>query len=267
MEGDEVIKLTDEILMAYTDGELDTSDTEKIEKAIATDSVARRKVEMFRESKVMLQGVYDAPLQERVPQQLIDTILQSKVEESTPGLLERLAAFMQIPTRWQSAFALVALFCIIIGTGSGYFANHIMQGEQKDHGLALIDKELGRGLELTESGHFFALDNEKTLIMPVTTFFDKANRYCRQYDVVTGPVNTTITSKGIACRNQNGEWLTIAHVSSHPLPSPTDPDSGYVPADGGELLETITAQIMAEPPMSLKRESDLIRRKWSDISD
>ena len=70
-------------------------------------------------------------------------------------------------------------------------------------------------------------------------------------------------SQGIACRNDSGEWSTI--VSIHPPVDPvaTESDPAYFPAGGEKMTDIILSQMMASPPMSLQRESELIKQRWA----
>ncbi|MCD6580919.1 MAG: hypothetical protein J7K90_03885 [Desulfuromusa sp.] len=69
-----MIELTDENLMAYIDGELDTPETEEVRKALLTDAKAQERIKIFRESATLLREAYDAPFHEEIPQHLIDGI-------------------------------------------------------------------------------------------------------------------------------------------------------------------------------------------------
>jgi hypothetical protein len=261
-------KLTDEILMAYVDGELEDKQADDIRKAIETDLEALKRVEIFRDSSAMLQGVYDAPLQETVPKRLIDTVMSFKADKPAPGLLERVVAFLRMPPSWKPAYAIVASVALLIGAGAGYLATNITQPDRKHYSMILNGGDFNRGLETTASGHFFAIEDREIQVMPVATFLDKSNRYCRQYDVVTRQDENMRISQGIACRNKSGKWLTMVSINSHPSdPLPTDTNSGYIPAGEDDLIDIIFSRIMTSPPMALERESELIDRAWAGAPD
>ncbi|MBC2744846.1 MAG: hypothetical protein HGJ93_17890 [Desulfosarcina sp.] len=260
-------KLTDEILMAYADGELEDKQADDIRKAIETDSEALKRVEMFRDSATMLQGVYDAPLQETVPERLIETVMSFKADKPAPGLIERVVAFLRMPPSWKSAYA-IASVTLLIGAGMGYFATHITQPDRKHTSMILNGGDFSLGLETTASGQFFTIKDRGIQLMPVATFLDKSNRYCRQYDVVTGQDKNVRISQGIACRNQSGKWLTMITINSHPSdPLPADTNSGYIPAGDDDFVDIIFSQIMASPPITLERESELIDQAWAGAPD
>lgn len=262
-------KLTDETLMAYVDGQLDDKQTKEIQKAIEADSDARKRVEVFRQSAAMLHGVYDAPLQEAVPERLMDTVMGFKTDDKrAAGLLERLFAFLPRPLTLNPASAVVAFIALLIGTGTGYYAGNITQFDKKHLAITLDGKDFSRKLDTTVSGQFFTVEGRDVQIMPVATFLDTSNRFCRQYEVVTGPDKNVHLSQGIACRSNAGNWLTIVSINSHPSDVlPGDSNTKYIPAGADDLTEVVFSQIMASPPMTLKRESELIEQKWANTSD
>ncbi len=261
-------KFTDEILMAYVDGHLDDKQAENIRKAIETDSEALKRVEIFRESAEMLHGVYDAPLQETVPERLVETVMSFKADKPAPRLLERVFAFLRMPPSSKPAYALVASIALLIGAGAGYLVTNITQPEQKHTSMTLNGGDFSQGLETTASGQFFTIGDRGVQVMPVATFLDKSNRYCRQYDVVTRQDKNVRISQGIACRNKSGKWLTMININSHPSdPLPNDTNSGYIPAGEDDLIDIIFSQIMASPPMTLEREFELIDQAWAGAPD
>ena len=261
-------KLTDEILMAYVDGELEDKQAEDIRKAIETDSEALKRVEIFRDSSAMLQGVYDAPLQEPVPKRLIDTVMSFKADKPAPGLLESVVAFLRMSPSWKPTYALVATVALLIGAGTVYLATNITQPDRKHYSMTLNGGDFSMGLETTASGQFFTIGDQGIQVMPVATFLDKSNRYCRQYDVVARQDKNVRISQGIACRNKSGKWTTMITINSHPSdPLPTDTNSGYIPAGEDDFIDIIFSQIMASPPMTLERESELIDQAWAGAPD
>lgn len=51
--------LSDEILVAYADGELDPEMVRQVAKALETDSEARKKVRVFRETAALVRAAYE----------------------------------------------------------------------------------------------------------------------------------------------------------------------------------------------------------------
>ncbi len=260
-------KLTDEILMAYVDGELEDKQAGEIREAIKTDPEVLKRVDIFRDSSAMLQDIYDAPLKEAVPNRLVKTVMNFKTDKPSPGLLERVAAFFRMPPSWKPAYVLTAAVALLIGTAAGYLAANIPQSDQKHYAVTLNGGDFSRGMETTASGQFFAVGDRGIQVMPVATFRDKSNRYCRQYEVVAGQDKNTLIAQGIAYRDKSGKWLTMITINSHPSDSlSADTNSGYIPAGEDDFADIIFSRIMASPPMGLERESELIDHAWAGVS-
>jgi surface antigen len=261
-----MVKLTDKILMAYVDGELENRQNKEIRKAIETDPEALKRVEIFRGSSALLRSMYDKPFQESVPKQLIDTAIYLNTDKPASTLFERLLAFLRIRQNWEPVYAIVASVALFIGVSTGYiFSTNISNLRQGYYGIKQNDENLSRGLETTVSGQFFIIKNRNMKIIPVATFIDKSNRYCRQYDVVATQNKDLCTSRGIACRTKSGKWLTLVSINAHAFDtSATHNNSGFIQAGGDELIDKILSQIMTEPPMALKKESELIGQSWTN---
>ncbi len=64
------MKFSDEMLMAYADGELDLVARAEIEAAMARDPEVARAVERHRATAAQIRGAYDGVLAEPVPRRL-----------------------------------------------------------------------------------------------------------------------------------------------------------------------------------------------------
>jgi hypothetical protein len=268
LQGDHMTKITDEILMAYVDGEVGSKEAKDIRKAMESDPEVLQRVEMFRESSAMLKGVYDEPMQERVAERLIDTVDDFRSRISVPPLIERVLTFLHMPPNWKTAYALAASVVLLIGTGTVYLATNTTETDSNYYSAIFNDANLSRGLETTPSGKIISIGDRGVQIRPVATFLDKSNHYCRQYDVIAGQDKNTLLAQGIACRTKQGEWHTIISINLHPhSPGSSNIKAGYIPAGGDNLINVMVSRIMGAPPMTLERESKLIKTAWNEKPD
>lgn len=260
-------KITDEILMAYVDGELDDRQAEDVKKAVAANSGIRRRMAVFQESAAMLQGVYDAPLDEAVPKRLSDAVMGFKKDEKALGFLDRLPGFFRLSTGsstfWKPTRVLAAVILLFIGGGTVHLAHTLLKPEQKHFVFALNGEAFNRGMETSVSGQSFRLEDQGIHILPVATFVDNSNQYCRQFEVARDRTGSRLISQGIACRDQSGRWATIVSIRTQPASLPDDPDSNYIPAGDGSLMDIVFSGVTASPPLSLKQEAELIQQSWS----
>ncbi len=66
--------LSDALIMAFADGELDAALAERVRHAIETDVRVRRKHEVFQETRRVLASVFDGVLTEPVPARLTELL-------------------------------------------------------------------------------------------------------------------------------------------------------------------------------------------------
>ena len=122
-------------------------------------------------------------------------------------------------------------------------------------------------MEATVSGVSFDVDDQHASVTPVTTFLDQHGHYCRQYEVVHQKNESSLSSYGVACRIEVGDWLTrVSFIPESPDFAPADVKDGYVPASDDELAATIFSNLMAAPPLTIKQEETVIRGGWSGRS-
>ena len=69
--------ISDEVLMAYADGELDASGCARVETYIAEDHKGVARLAVFTSTGRSLGMLYDEPMRQPAPQRLIETVLNS----------------------------------------------------------------------------------------------------------------------------------------------------------------------------------------------
>jgi hypothetical protein len=80
------MKLTDEELMAYADGEMSAIDAKRIEAAMAEDSALAARVARFRAVRRALHTAYDSVLSEPVPERLRALLGDVAANEPAPPI-------------------------------------------------------------------------------------------------------------------------------------------------------------------------------------
>ncbi len=258
-----MIKLTDEILMAYVDGELDTNLTEEVGKAIEENPDILAKVQMFRESTILLKGIYDEPLREEIPEKLLKTITTSLSDNKKRGLLNRLCSFFSVDFSRRPAFVFAMLACLAIGLVMGFIlTDHMMPGRDP-YATFIGNKELSRGLDTTLSGKSFRIAENKITVTPLMTFIDSNREYCRQFEVRLRHDGEGELIQCIACRQKSGEWKTKVIIWSGSLMSSRESSTTpFQPASSGDLMESIVNEMMVSAPISIKQEKRLIKQAW-----
>lgn len=267
-------KITDEILMAYVDGELGEKQADDIRAAIEADPNLHERIEKFQDSMTMLQGLYDAPLHEPVPERLLQAARGTKTETVTSSasknpeesnVVSRFFNLFHLPSL-QPAYAMAAICILVIGIGTGHLLTNRKQPKQ--YSFFLHSNTFNQGLEKTVSGQSFYLNDRHVKITPVSTFVDKTQRYCRQYEVVMESVDNTQISLGIAFRDTSGIWKTMLYTTnqmSHGLS--IDNQDNYLPAGADDVISDFISKLMTSPPMGLGQETKLIAQNWAPLTE
>lgn len=262
-------QLDEETLMAYVDGQLDPQRRAAVEAALADDPEAQATARMFRESAARARDAFDPILREPVPERLLAAINAPAAGKVQDIRLARRGAARFFP---QTAWARAAAVALLVGAGAGYLSVQWWRAplDATTH-VAIADPLLHEALETTASGAVFARrESEGDVgrdIMPLLTFRDTANRYCREFESAFKGAGEARVSYGVACR-ENGAWQPQA-VMTGTLVAPTlraDPAarSEYVPAMGGAVagFDAVVRQLMVDGPLKPDEEAALIGRGW-----
>jgi anti-sigma factor RsiW len=244
-----VTELTDEMLMAYADGELDAAARAEVERALEADPRASRRLQIFAATGAPLAKLFDAPMREPVPPRLL-ALLGAEAPSPRPGwrlLPTTLVAaardmFFGGP-RWASALAWSVPVLLI--AGGLYWSLQRPAGETDPlvamrQGQMFAQKPLAEALETAPSGSPVALGGALSGTMEAVLSFKSIGReFCRQYEVTT-PAGA---HAGIACRKADGRWQLVMHLpvaapsSDHDRMAPAGRSSSAVDAAVGELIQ------------------------------
>jgi len=258
-----MVELTDELIMAYVDGELEKELARQVREAIGEHPELLRRAQMFRDSANMLQGIYDAPLHEAIPERLIESVKNS--QQRNPGLRVRnfLTSFLRIPA-WQPAHGVAFILILLFGAAMGYLGSGMISPRNGSFPIMLTSEGFSQGLERTASGRTFSLDGHSIQVTPIATFLDKSGRYCRQYEIMSRKDGRINFAQGVAFRNQSGRWQMWIYVASgSPGGSIKTESNTYVPAGGRDnSFNQMIDQIMASRPLTPQQEKKIIREGW-----
>jgi anti-sigma factor RsiW len=227
-----VAKLTDDMLMAYADGQLSALARAKVEAMLPSDPDARRRLAIFRATGAPLAKLYGQPMAEPAPQHLRDFVLNYPPPEAKAaakaGALKTLAggaghalkgfagwllAPAAVPGRWQLAAASAAL--VALGASAGFFAHGA--GEPLSGLVAFQDGRIFASgpfqhvLETAASNEAARISGragEAVTMRATLTFKAKDKGYCREYEIAAPGGGF----RGLGCRERNGAWALEVHV-------------------------------------------------------
>jgi len=256
-------QLTDELIMAYVDGELEEDLSRQVKEAIEKRPELLQQAQMFRDSGTMLKGVYDSPLHETIPERLIKTVKGSRQESPWLRIRNLLRSFMQIPT-WLPAHGVAFILILLFGGAMGYLGSGMISPRNGSFPFLLTSEGFSRGMERTISGQTFTLDGRSIQVTPIATFVDKSGRYCRQYELMSKKGGRIKVAQGVAFRKQSGTWQMWIFVVSESHGSSTNTrNNTYVPAAGkDDSFDQMIDQVMAAPPFTPQQEKKIINEGW-----
>ena len=234
------LHLSDEILMAFADGELEEPTAAAVAKAMAEDPIVAKRIMDFQQSRRLTRSALSVALMPDVPPELRAAV-SAQVEayedanrlDAEPALkaprherLVRKGSFM--PMALAASIAAVAL-------ALGYFAG--WQGRPGTDGLMgqlespLVHRELSR----IASGKDVELPFGRLRV--ISTYRLANGSLCREFRLQS----STAAAEAVACRN--GEWnATIALAKAIN-------DAEFTPSGGGEPMATYLESIGADRPL------------------
>lgn len=260
-------RITDEMLMAYADGALGKDEAEAVERALSEgDAEARKAVEAFRRSALLVRTAFADDGREPVPSALVDMVLGKDAKPTAKASVLRLRPkrfdrFAMAMAASLAAVALVGGLTLALRpsptavTAGQFEVGPVEPRSQLANVLATIPSSVP-----VDTG---AKGIEGAQLMIVGTFLDKSGRICREVEVMDSSLSPQQVA--VACRAEDRESWTIegvARIAKAPDPSPHDPR--YAPAGASETdaLKGLHLMLGAKEPLSADEELSLIKDGW-----
>jgi hypothetical protein len=249
--------ITDEILMAYVDDELEAEARAAVERAIAQSPELARRVARQQELRRQLRGAFDAVLNEPVPARLIDVARRApagRPEATVTGLdqargkkSERTVRHWSWP-EWSAMAASVVLGAVLSQTMLRPFTAEPIVARD---GRLLASDALARAL----SNQLSADQPTDARVALGLSFRSKDGAYCRTFILRDGG-----GLAGLACREAES-WPVEVVI---PATAGATPGSEYAMAGSQlpvELLREVEARIAGEP-LDAAAEAEAQRNHW-----
>ncbi len=226
---------SDEMLMAFADGELDAATAAAVAKAVAASPELARRVEAFRETRRVAKAALGS-VGARVPDPLADMILRGNAgrKRYAPRFAPR-------------QFALAASIALVAGIG-GVLIGSALRPAAPTPQLLAADAVVTDALNNALTGQAIARDGVEAR---ATGTYRTTAGVCRSFSV-DRPGSGVI---GLACRH-DGVWRIELAATT---------DAGvFSPASGGatESIDALLDTLGAEGPMSLEEEQRLQAAAW-----
>ena len=245
-----MVRMSDERLVAFVDGELDAVAAAEVKAVLRTDPALQADVAALTQSGQLARQAYDDVLNQEVPERLLELFEdpQSSNVVSLDQARGRLARFGA-----PAAMALAASIALVIGFTGGQQLGHAPSS------LAELDSAVGQILEVTPGYETVVASVGE--VTPVLTFQRADGHYCREYEL---DGSDTTVLRGVACR-VDGRWTT--QLTAHLERGGAAPVGGdYAPASGAatDLFDQALDSLMAAPALGAIAEADALAKNWTE---
>lgn len=219
--------VTESMLMAYVDGELNAVENARVEQAVALDPGLRRELAAQRRLKSTLSARYDPVLDENVPERF-RAMLTSNVISIVPMPEKQRQGRMQMFAA-MAASMVVGLLAAQIGGGRGPISIHndvvVAKGDLADALQTQLASEQPSGAE-TRIG---------------VSFVAQSGRLCRTFEA---PVIS-----GLACRGPE-DWEVVMAIAN----AQTEKTEYRQAGNGGGAVIGLAQEMMAGEPLDAAAE-------------
>ncbi|MBF9195805.1 hypothetical protein [Microvirga terrestris] len=238
------LHLTDEILMAFADGELDEPVAAAVARVMALDPAVSRKIVEFQQSRRLTRSVFASNLAPDVPTELRAAVAaQIEVYETAnkagkrpePAEISRIWPGRLHPIRVALAASLAA-----VAVASGYFIGR--QSEPAAGRLAhLEDPFVLKELSRLEAGREVELPVGRLRV--ISTYRLPNESLCREFRLQSA----SATVGAVACRTDG--WK-VTFALAEPAKGPE-----YVPSSGSDLVDAYLSNLGAGTPLRDEAEA------------
>jgi hypothetical protein len=251
------VTISDEILMAYADGELDAAAREAVESAMREDPQIAARIARHRALRLQVQAAYAADLSEEVPQRLLRAAQgAADTERKIVNLRDhaRAANDRGVATRrrWRAAGTLAASVVAGVGVGFLIWGRAGAPFVRGAGGEVLARGQLAQAL----SSQLAADQPSRSGVLIGLSFLAKSGDYCRTFSLAAA-----VPQSGLACRHGKG-WQVQALIRGS---GATGSSSEYRTAGStmpAAILALVEGQIAGEP-LDQAGERAARRRDWS----
>jgi len=248
------LNITDELLVAYVDGELDETQREMVSSVLASNPALRRRAEEMRLVRDLLTEAFPLLPNASVPPPIdaaANRLAEACARQASP---RRGASLFRVPRKYAVAAGIV----LCVAVASTYLIWRAEFADDPVTALMRIDPDtpLYRLLESTPSAEVINVPAENAAMRAVLTFRAKDGRFCREFEILAGTKGST----GLACRQQ-GHWHAEVLMSATAAP-PSDND--YTPAGDSDepAVADVVHRLIEGDPLGAQEEARILASGW-----
>jgi surface antigen len=245
--------ITDEMLVAFADGEADEATIEAVVAALDADEALAERLDLFVTTRQILKTEFDPVAREAVPDRLTRFVMGGAADAGARPATASVAG--PKPRRW-AALPMAAALAGIVAGGLGYWAG-ATRPEQAGAvaGLAAADAELSRALASAPDGErrgWRAAGQSGEIELRQS--YRTARGFCRSFGLSEGKASGW---GGLACR-EDESWRMQVVVAE-----PRADDGAFRPASGsGGAIDAFLDGARAGDALDAAAVREQIAKGW-----
>ncbi|MFL5332512.1 MAG: RT0821/Lpp0805 family surface protein [Geminicoccaceae bacterium] len=198
-------KVDNATLVAFVDGELKAAAMARVQDALAAEPQLQERAEKLRAVDAALDAAFAPILAEPLP--------ALALTDRPPAVL----APRPLPRRGIGWAVAAGVGGLIVGFGAGQLGPDLAPADAPV-AAAAIQAQLPQVLESQVSGTTVAFNDPfqgvTGTVKPLNTFVNADGRYCRTFEAHATNEDGSLTSRGVACRDDGGRWLTRVQLNA-----------------------------------------------------
>ena len=242
---------SDEVLMAYADGELDAKTRSQVQEALATDPDVARRVAAHMALRASVRASFDKVLDEPLPERLIAAARASGTSKSIGRVVllrsKSIAQLRHWP-QWGSLAASFVLGALAWHLGTRYISGPLLERNGQIFASGALAQALSTQLASDQSA--------QSGVQIGVSFRSKSGNYCRTFRLHVDNVLA-----GLACRvdeKWNLEMLVRGEPSSQSQSGYRQAASALPPA----VIQAVNDVISGEP-LDARAEAAARAKQWN----
>ncbi len=248
--------VTDEMLSAFLDGELGTSQTDEVRAALDNDPALRARLNQFRQADRSMRQATSKAADRRLPQSVMALMAGDRYAAND---LEGHRRHRGDGGRFRPT-AMAASIALVVGLTTGALYQGALLGDPP-YGTPAIAARIVPGeplfaaLETSPSGATVDLEDVASKVQPVLSFASVSGEPCRELEFT----NPNDVVRAVACREQNA-WRIDFAVRTKKVRS----NVGYQTASASDdrLVSSYVSDVMNGDAFGRETEAMLITNEW-----
>jgi len=245
------VGITDQLLMAYVDGELSPDLAALILSRMEAEPDLLDRLEQHQRLRSQLSAAFGPIMGEPLPPNLTALLAREGVKVASPSAKSAQGnVFRGFDGAWPMWAAAAA--ATVIGVGLSEF-RHMDDPLALSGGRIVASGPLARSLE-----HDLAADSAGAGAKIMASFEDRSGRYCRVFEAAGGS-----HEDGVACKN-DGRWQVVALAN----PAGPEPSAGYRQASSAVAASVAAAvdEFQASNALTPEQERQARTQQWRVIA-